>query len=207
MVKTVIFDFDGTLADTRKAILNIVKDNQEEWGLPDINEELINDFRGKGFFELFKKYNIILLKLPFIFPKAKKELGKKIDKVPLFPGMREVLMTLRKKGIKLGILTTNSEENVKKFLRHHNLEIFDFIGSEISLMGKDKALKKVLEKRNINKNETMYIGDEIRDIEACKENGLKIISVTWGFNKKEILKKNNPDYLIDKPEEILKIVS
>ncbi len=206
-MKTVIFDFDGTIADTWKVIIEILKENQTEWGLPKITKEVVEDFRGKGIPELIKKYNIILLKLPFVIPKAKKELSKKITMVRMFKGMKEALQSLKKKGFKLGILTTNSKENVAAFLNHHNIAIFDFIQSEISLFGKDKGLKKVLENNRLSAKETIYVGDEVRDIEACKEVGVKIIAVTWGFNTKEILKKNNPDYLIDSPKEILKVIS
>lgn len=202
-MRTVIFDFDGTLADTWSVIIAILKEHQEEWGLPELTNEVIADFRGKSMIELLKKYNVVLIKLPFVIPKARKELNKRIDSVKLFPGIKDMLGNLRKKDIRLGILTTNSEENVKAFLKKNGIELFDFIESEISIFGKDKALLKVLESRKIPKNEVVYVGDEIRDIEASRDAGLQVISVTWGFNTKEILKKNDPDYLIDEPRQLL----
>ena len=107
----------------------------------------------------------------------------------------------------MGILSSNSKENIEKFLQANSLEIFDFIHSEENILGKGKALGNLLKTHRLKNNEVIYVGDEVRDIEACKENGVKIISVTWGFNKKDILKKSKPDYIVDKPRKILKILS
>lgn len=206
-ITTVIFDFDGTIANTWKIVIKILKEKEEEWGLPAITKEILADFRGKPFFELIKKYNIVLLKLPFIVSKTQKELKSRMVQVSVFKGIKEVIMSLKKRGYPLGILTTNSKENVLYFLKHHGLDIFDFIQSERSILGKDKGLRNILEKNNLQPTEVLYIGDEIRDIDACKENNVKIISVTWGFNTKNILKQNKPDFLVNTPSEILKIIN
>src|SRR3989338_1188140 len=115
-IKTIIFDFDGTIADTWKAIFQILKENQEKWNLPDISPETIADFRKKGVIDLIKKYNIVLLKLPFVIRKAQKELKDKMRAVRFYKDMKEVILDLKKKGYVLGILTTNSKENVNIFL-------------------------------------------------------------------------------------------
>ena len=131
----------------------------------------------------------------------------KISSVKIFPQIKYLLLKLKQKKFKLGILSSNSKENIENFLKANDLLIFDFIHSEKNLFGKGKALKSLLKKYNLKKEETVYIGDEVRDIDACRENGIKIISVTWGFNKNEILQLNRPDYLVNRPQEILKIVS
>ncbi len=206
MIKTVIFDFDGTIADTWEVIIKLLKKHRENLGLPEITAEIVSDFRSKGFRELILKYNFILLKLPFIIPKVQRMLNDHIKEVKLFPEMKNLLNSLKSRGNKIGILTTNTKENVETFLRFHEINFFDFIHSGINLLGKDKALQKLLVEQKLNPEETIYVGDEVRDIDACKENGIKIIAVTWGFNTKEILKKNKPDYLIDKPSQVLEIV-
>lgn len=207
MVKAVIFDFDGTIADTWKIVIEILKEKEDEWGLPAITQETLADFRGKPFLELIKKYNIVLLRLPFIVSKTQEELKDRMREVPLFDGIKKVIIGLKEKGYRLGILTTNSRENVLLFLEHYKLNIFDFIQSERSLLGKDKALKKMLDQYELKPTEVFYVGDEIRDIDACRENDVKIISVTWGFNTKNILKQNKPDFLVDTPSKILEIIN
>jgi phosphoglycolate phosphatase len=71
---------------------------------------------------------------------------------------------------------------------------------------RQRVLTQVLKKQKIDKTEAIYVGDEIRDIEAAQKVGMKIISVTWGFNAKESLQKFHPDALADTPDEFLHFV-
>jgi phosphoglycolate phosphatase-like HAD superfamily hydrolase len=75
------------------------------------------------------------------------------------------------------------------------------------MFGKAKVLKELLNKENLNKDDCIYIGDEVRDIEACKEIGLRLVSVTWGYNVDSVLKAYNPDFLANTPQALNKILS
>lgn len=207
MIKTVLFDFDGTIADTFSTIVRLFNLHSYEFRLPKLTSREIDNFRSLGLREVLYKYKLHLFKLPFIAKKIRDKLNKKIKQVKTFPNIQGVLFKLKENQVRLGILSSNSKENIEKFLRANDLMIFDFIHSESNIFGKGRALKTLLKNYRLKKNEVIYIGDEVRDIEACHENGVKIVSVTWGFNKKEILKKNKPDYLIDNPQEILKMIS
>lgn len=204
--RVVIFDFDGTIADTFPAILKIVNLHAKDFGFSPINPREFEKLRNKSLQELIKKFKISFFKLPFILIEGRRELNREMDNVRLFPGIKETLLALKEKGLRLSILTSNSEGNVKKLLERYNLDgIFDFIHAEFDLFGKAKNLKNLMQKNKLLATDVIYVGDEIRDIEACKANNVQIISVTWGFNKKEILQKYKPDYIVDKPEEIIKI--
>ena len=207
MIKTIIFDFDGTIADTLPLIIEFFNQNAEKFGFKKLGPSEVEGLRNKTVLEIIKEFKISLFRLPFIAKKLRDDLRKKIRDTKLIPEIKEVFFKLKKKGFKIGILSSNSKENIKKFLKANDLLIFEFIYSESNIFGKGNALKSLLKKLKLNSKEVVYIGDEVRDIEACKKNGVKIISVTWGFNKKGILKKNKPDYLVDKPEQILNIVS
>ena len=116
------------------------------------------------------------------------------------------MLGLTENGYKLGILTSNSEENVSKFLKKNNLDLFDFIHSESSILGKSKAMHDLLKKHGIRPEEAIYVGDEIRDIEAARKTNIEIIPVCWGYNSKQILEKQNPDFLIDEPRQLIEIL-
>ena len=74
------------------------------------------------------------------------------------------------------------------------------------MFGKHRSLKRLLKTYHMKPAETIYIGDEVRDIEACRKAKVQIIAVTWGFNSKRILERAKPDFIADKPEDIVKIV-
>ena len=207
MIKTVIFDFDGTIADTFITIVKLFNNRAKEFGIEKLDLSEVENLRNLGIKAIFKKFGIHILKLPRISKIIRNDLKAKTSSINIFPQLKYILLKLKQKKFKLGILSSNSKENIEKFLKVNRLNIFDFIQSEKNLFGKGKALTALLKKYNLKENEVIYIGDEVRDIDACRENGIKIISVTWGFNKNEILQLNRPDYLVNRPQEILKIVS
>lgn len=203
---TIIFDFDGTLANTYPHILKIINGFAKKYGYYELSLKESKKVGNLTYKELIRKYKIPIYKIPFLLHEGKVQLNKEIEKIDVFPGIKKVINNLKKKKFTLGILSSNSIENIEKFLKKHDLMIFDFIVSELNLFGKDRALKNLIKKYHLDIEKTIYVGDEIRDIEACKKVGLEIISVTWGFNSKEFLEKSKPTYLIEKAEEILEII-
>lgn len=204
--KVIIFDFDGTLVDSLGEIIRLFNERAADFNLRKIGGSDIDYLRGKTPQELIKEFKVPLYKIPFIAQKVRTELSQSVEKLSLFPGIKEVLETLDKKGYLLAILTSNSRENVDKFLKYHNLQMFDHIFSENNIFGKSQALSKVLKQLGYVPDDIFYIGDEVRDIEACKKNSIECIAVTYGFNSKDALQKSKPTHIIDKPEDILKII-
>jgi phosphoglycolate phosphatase len=203
---TLIFDFDGTIADTLAAIVRLANRHHVELGIPRLDEAEVEAMRGMPSRAIMKKYRIPLTKIPKLVMKYQKELHEEIDKLGLFPGIRELLMELKAFGVKLGILTSNSQENVRKFLDARGLDVFDFIHSESNLFGKTRALRHLLKEEVGGRDDVMYVGDEARDIEACRKADVPVIAVSWGFQRRDFLADQDPNYLVDSPDEILQIV-
>lgn len=210
MISHIIFDFDGTIGDTMSYnIRNLHKMLEEEGGVL-TKKEILNDFKSYNFFDLLKKWRISILRLPFILKKIKKlqeDLYYQIQTIKIFPGMEKLFKDLKKAGFKLGILSSNLQKNVDKFLEIYELNYFDIVYGDPSFLKKDQSIKYMLKKNNLRSENIVYVGDEIRDIIACHKLGIKIICVPWGLHHAEILKKNGADYLIKKPSEILQIIN
>jgi phosphoglycolate phosphatase len=204
-IKTVIFDFDGTVINSLDEGLRIFNETAQKAGykkIDDTNKELL---RNKEIREVLQEVGIPLFHVPFIMMKGRKELSKKIAFLEPFSGVKEVLSTLRKRYM-LGLVTSNSLANVSTFLQINNIDTFHYIETGSSMFGKGTRIKKLLKKYGISPHETVYIGDETRDIEAAKSIGAYSISVTWGLNTKEVLQRLQPNYIVDAPEEILQIL-
>jgi phosphoglycolate phosphatase len=209
-MKTIIFDFDGTIADTLSLILEIADKLAKKYSYKKITKKDILRLREKTYAEAIRelgKFGMPVFRLPFLLKEGKDLMAKEVSSCKPFSGLVEALKTLKEKGFSLGILTSNFQKNVELFLKKNNLEIFDFIYSDNNpfLLGKGDKLKKLIEKNHWRQDEVTYIGDETRDAEAAKKAGVKIISVAWGFNSQKILKKQKPDFLIDKPEQLISI--
>ncbi|MFH1253271.1 MAG: HAD-IA family hydrolase [Candidatus Uhrbacteria bacterium] len=202
--KTLIFDFDGTLADTLDAVVKIYNDLAPKFRCRPVNLADKEKLRHQRPQKLFKIYGIAWFKLPFLLFKIQKELQQQIDNIKPIKNIVETLKTLKTAGFNLGILTSNSKENAAAFLNKNGLtNLFDFIHSDRNFFGKDRAMQRCLKTQNLPTDSVVYIGDETRDIEAAKKVGLRIIAVGWGFNSREALVGAGSDGLVDWPGELL----
>ncbi|BAY85194.1 phosphoglycolate phosphatase [Calothrix parasitica NIES-267] len=205
--KVIIFDFDGTIADTVDALVNIANSLAVEFSFAPITPEEFLLLKNLTSREIFKYSGIPLFKIPFLLKKVKKELKNKIPELKPIQGIPEALLELKENGSRLGIITSNSKGNVQEFLKINNLDnFFEFVHTGVTIFGKTTIINNVLKQRQIKTQEVIYVGDETRDIEASKKAQIKICSVTWGFNSEEALAKQNPDFLIHHPRELVEVV-
>lgn len=206
MIDTIIFDLDGTIVDSMPLIKKIINQYAGKFGFSQISDAQFEIIRNEKPQEALKNLHVPLYKLPFFVTKVRNQLHKEISSVKLHKGIKKTIVKLKKNGFTLGIVTSNSQENVEEFLHEHGMNVFDFIHSGGSIFGKHKILQSILKQRRLQKKEVLYVGDETRDIEAARKAGITIVSVSWGFNTKHILSALRPDYLIDNPEDLYTIV-
>lgn len=204
MIKEIVMDFDGTIALTLDASIKVLNRLSEKYGFRKANENDVKIFRSEGWKKALKGFNISILRVPLILLEGQKEMTKEMDEIKMVGGLKEILLELKSKNFTLGILTSNSKENVEEFFEKHDLKMFDYIYSDRSLFGKDKVIKKLLKERKLDKSEIIYIGDEVRDWEACQKAGIKMVGVSWGFNDEELLRKVGMVSVVNTPNDLEK---
>lgn len=206
MKKIVIFDFDGTLADTLMLNLQIIKELGLNHGR-EITESSIEEYKNISALDFIRENNISKIKLYFSFYRIKKELEKRMEEINIFPGLKEELGKMHKAGFRLGILSSNNKQNIEIFLKKYAISnFFDFIFTEKNLFAKNTKLKLIINIFRLEPENIIYIGDEVRDIEAAKQVGIKNIAVTWGYNSHRILKSVAPDALVQHPKQIIRTI-
>ena len=113
--------------------------------------------------EFLRTHRVPLLQLPLLIREWHAALRVRMDGMPLFPGVRDALMTLRRQGWSLGILSSNNHDNISRCLRSQQAyALFDAIHSSSRLFGKANAIRRVLVRQALGKGEVLYIGDETR---------------------------------------------
>jgi phosphoglycolate phosphatase len=207
--KNIIFDFDGTLADTVPVMLTLIEELAQEFGYDKkITAEDLEWVRDHELKNIPAKFSIPLFKVPLILIKGRDLLNKQMFSVPPCRGILEMLKTLKQKGYILAILSSNRRDSIQEFIVKHNLEpYFDFVHSELNIFGKDKALLSLLRQHQMPIEESLYVGDEMRDIEACKKIKLDCVSAAWGLNSAKALKEYGAQWIVNKPEEIIKLLN
>ncbi len=207
-IKYILFDFDGTMADTIGPALTIYNRVAKEYDSVQIDEEGRKVMAAGRPQDLLKIYNMSPQKLGLIMLRIRKEIRSLIPDLSPAPGIVNALEEIEASGFRLGILTSNSRSNVNLFLKNNGiLHLFDFVYSGKSLFGKDKVFLRLFRHENIARDNVIYVGDETRDIEACHKVGIPIISVTWGLNNKEILSTLQPQQLALSPKEIISCIN
>lgn len=201
-----LFDFDGTLGDTFHQAFEILNLLAAEFGFRPLPPEELEFARDLSTLGLMKHLGISRMKLHKISKRGTVEIGKRIHTVQTFPGVPEMVRHLHSAGFRLGILTSNSEPNVRVFLKAQNLELFDFIESSSKLLGKGSVLRRLMKDRHLKPREILLIGDELRDIEAAQEIGVHMAAVTWGYNSRAALEAAEPDYLFETPAQIVEFL-
>lgn len=203
-MKTLIFDFDGTIVDSFGITIEAYNKVAPEIGSLQILDNDFDLIRSLSANELMKRYKVRKSQLLKLALAVRTELKDKIIHARPHSGLSDVVRELKRSGTSLGIMTSNSKDNVVKFLEVYNLtNEFDFIYSGKNVLGKHRVLKNILKRHGLKKEEAMYVGDETRDIRAAKKAGISGVAVTWGFNSAEALKKEQPDFIAESPEDLL----
>lgn len=199
MKPAIIFDFDGTIANSMWLILSI----GEELLDVQVTPEQIEEIRGLSAGQIVKHFHVPLIKVPKLLTRGRHIMKDRLHEVSVFDGMPALLHELHTGGYELHIMSSNSASNVRAFLRRHGLnEYFASINGSVGLLTKASALKKLIRKHNLSKNRVVYIGDEARDVEGAKKAHVPIISVGWGYNSPALLKSLKPDFFVNEPAEI-----
>jgi len=162
--------------------------------------------RGMNTRQFMRYLGISTVHLPKISLRGFRLLHSRIENILPIRGVPELLHELQDRGIPMGILTSNSEENVRAFLHRHCLEVFSFTHSSSHLFGKAREIRAILRRNRLSAQEIIFIGDETRDVEAAQQTKVPVIAVGWGYNSYKVLQERKPQATIECPRQLLEFL-
>lgn len=203
--KTVLFDFDGTIADTFLLVVDIFYKLRPR---PIIfSKKDVDKLRGMALLEVTRELDVKWWQVPMLLIKGRRMMAHEMRNVNVIRGMDTLIRLLHKKGYHLYIVSSNSESNIRQLLRRYDLEkCFEEVHGGSRLHGKTRIISRLAKESGAALTDTYYIGDEVRDIVGAKRAGAKSIAVTWGYNNVHILKTHQPFALAFDPDEIADII-
>lgn len=199
----VIFDFDGTLADSGNWFLSIIDDLAERFHFQSVGADEVDGLRNKPTRDVIRHLGISSWKLPLIARHVRHRFGQSTDEIELFDGIRAMLGALSDAGVRLMVCSSNSEANVRAILGEKDsakIEGF-FCGS--GLFGKVRKFRRAVKISGLPPAAILAVGDETRDIDAAREVGMQAGAVLWGYAFPEALLALKPDVAFSTPEEIV----
>lgn len=203
MYKMALLDWDGTLVRSHLAFVKLYNGVAQQYGYKSIQDGDIERFTRMSMRERLRSLEIPFYRIPGIIRKVKQAQGAQKGEVDAVPGMREVLVELKKRGVELHILSSNSPEAIDRLAAELEFPDFHSIGGDIPLFGKHRAIRRFMKKRGISREQVVYIGDECRDVEACRKIGVDMIAVSWGYDAEELLAERKPNVVVRDPAELL----
>ncbi len=199
-----IFDFDGTLANTFAFGVEIFNEVAPGYGLASISIARVQELRKLTTQEILDELGVSRVLAIKMGAHIRKVLHSRMDQVQPIDGAREAILSLHGEGFRLGILSSNSVDNIRMFLeKSEMLECFSFIEAGVSLFGKPTRIAKVLRKHSLDPATVIYVGDETRDMEAARKTNVSALAVCWGANGREAMENENAEFCIDDPAEII----
>lgn len=204
-MKTIIFDFDGTIVNSRDLIIQLYNELAEKNNYIPINQANFKELTHIPILDRCKRLKVPLYKIPSLLVKVMGMYKSHLSSLQIHDDVSKLIINLKSQGYRLLIVSSNSENTIRDVLKMNNIDIFDSIFSS-KLFGKHKVINSMLKKFSLETNDVIYIGDEVRDIVSCQKSKIKIVAVTWGYDSPELLRSGNPDYIVDNPLEIRSIL-
>jgi phosphoglycolate phosphatase len=201
--KLVIFDFDGTLADSLPWFVSIFDGVAVKYGFKRLDRSNLETLRGLDARQIMTQYQVPLWKVPSIAHHVHMLMKRDADNIKLFPGISDALRALTEKGAILAVVTSNSYVNVLRVLGPENSARFSHFECGASIFGKASRLRSVLAAAKVSPDQAILIGDEIRDARAAAQASIAFGAVSWGFNRVDVLIANGASETFTTVEELV----
>lgn len=202
--KYIVFDFDGTLVDSRSIFISLYNELAVKHGYTLMTEDNLPHLRSLSISERCKYLNVPLYRIPFMVSAVIKKYKDAVPQLGFNEGVEQMLSSLTENNIQYAVLSSNSKKNIAQFFELQGI-VNDNIYCSRSIFGKHVLLNKFLKEKKLEPSEILYVGDELRDVIACQKSNVKVAWVSWGYDDEQVLKNNKPDHVLHDPADILEL--
>lgn len=198
----VIFDFDGTLADSFRWFATELNDVARSWGFREVAPEHAAQLRQMSAEQIFRWLRVPRWKIPWIARDLRRRMARDIDRIRIFDGVGQMLTQLASSDCRIALASSNAAANIEQVLGADLYACIEASECGVSLSGKSARLRRLRRQFGVPADATLYIGDEVRDIAAARSAGIAAGAVTWGYNSEDALRAQRPDLLFRRVEQI-----
>lgn len=200
--RLIIFDFDGTLADSFGWAAGLVNQFADQYGFRRIEAHEQDSLRSLDAKTLIQHLGVPAWKIPIMAAHVRKLMGQQIEQIPLFGGIDDQLRCLAAGGRTLAVVSSNAEQNIRRVLRAENTALIRYFECGAGIFGKAPKLKSVLRKSGVAPEQAILIGDELRDQHAADQVQMAFGAVAWGYTRYDALLAHKPAVAFDRVEDL-----
>jgi len=212
MIRTVLFDLDGTILDTNELIFRSFEYAWTQKGWTHVTREQLTPYMGGKLTDMFRLVTGAgeaeveeLIRLYREYNWAHHD-----ELVCSFPYVRETMEELRRAGVRMGVVTTKIRKTSEMGLKHCGLE--QFIETIVSLddvvhaKPHPEPVLKALSLMKADPATTIMVGDSKADLLAARDAGVRSVAVGWTIKRRDELEACRPDYWIEDMRELPALV-
>lgn len=208
----VMFDLDGTLIETAPEIFDAVNDTLRRFDLPDVTQQQVNDWIGHGTRELLiqalaytGKTNDAAVRASDSLVLIAAEFDKNYQlrcgtRSQLYPKVRETLVALRQRGVKLAVVTNKEGRYTATVLNAHQMmPLFDRVVSGDTLARKKPdplGIQSCLTEFGVSVERALFVGDSSIDVATARNAGVVVWALPYGYNMGQPIESCSPDRVI-----------
>lgn len=200
-----LLDFDGTLADSADWFASQLPDLARRHHFRSPDEAEIESLRRLSTRAVVRALGVSPLRMPGIAADLRRRMAADAGQIRLFDGVPEMLRNLHDGGVRLAVVSSNSEANVRAVLGP-DAALMSAFSCGASLSGKRPRFQALLKKFAVTKDQACAVGDELRDIEAAHQAGIAAVAVTWGYGAADALAAAAPAHLVRSPADLAGIL-
>ena len=198
-----IFDFDGTLADSWRLMGQAIIEAADRFGYRRPSPEEAQAMRGLDNRAVMRALGVRMWQLPAIATHMRSVAAEQCDQVALFAGVDALLTGLAAHGVRVAIVSSNSETTIRKVLGTRLAEVIADYACGASLFGKARKFSRVVASAGVEPGRAIGIGDEARDITAARQAGIASGAVTWGYATRDLLVSCGPTHVFDTVDDVI----
>ncbi len=211
MIKCIVFDLDGTLVKSHETIYKATIKALKKLGLEsNIEHKMFYNLLGHHFADIFDECNIHVPDVDYFINVYKGMYFDFIDDSKMYDNAFLLFDELKRKGIKIGLLTTKGQDQAEKISNYFEfdkyLDAIEGRKNGFAIKPAPDQLLKICNELNIDPINTLMVGDTELDIQCGKSAGARTCAVSFGYRNIEDIKKLNPDYLVDDLGEIINLI-
>ena len=214
MIKAVLFDLDGTLANSLIDLAASTNYALAQFGFPARQVEAYKYFAGDGMAKMIERAlppdcgleETVQRIMPVFLSYYAEHYA---DNTAVYDGMPDLIAALKERSILVGVVTNKAEDMAKKVVTKLYGESFDLIiGKRVGIPAKPDPTAAYIAMRElgVKPDECIFVGDSKMDVKTGVNSGAYPVGVLWGFRKKDELLEGGAKSIINKPQELLEII-
>ncbi|MBC6981016.1 HAD-IA family hydrolase [Caulobacter sp. 17J80-11] len=204
--KLVIFDFDGTLADSFPWFLSVMNQVAEECGLRTIADHELEELRHMSARQIIKRQRVAPWKLPRAAMRLHELMAADAEQIRPFPGVADLLDQLSDAGLRVALVTSNSEANARLILGESACTRIEHFDCGASVFGKASKFRKTMKRLGATPAQTLCVGDELRDLDAARKVRAAFGAVGWGYTHPDALQAGKPTHYFPTLDDLAQLL-